>query len=279
MSDLQDRPTLAVIGSMELFSRGEFRILDECDLSVRDQTIRVYLVAGDGGNFWAITRSGGRRIFAHAIDYRANVDALLELGVHEIVSTAMVGSLRPSIAVGSLLLVDQFIDFTTLTPHTYFEDDLYRDFDFSDPYCSRLRAACAQAARTAKVGLASESSCYVGSDGPRFETAAEVRAFAMLGGDVVGMTGVAECICARELGLCFSTIAGVVNMAAGLNAGPLQGTDFIDRRNTLTAQLSQVIYHLPAVLQNIDPDVRCVTCRNAELLNQAAGVTGARQSS
>lgn len=261
MSDVSSSATLAVVGSMELFEKSGLNILAEREVAVRDTRIHAFLIATDSTTLWGITRSGGRQIFAHAVDYRANVDALLQLGVHDVVSTGMVGSLRPSIHVGSLMLVDQFIDFTTLTPHTYFEDDQYRDFDFSSPYCARLRQACSRAASHAGVDLVSDRACYVGSDGPRFETAAEVRAFAMLGGDVVGMTGVAECICARENGLCFATVVGVVNMGAGIGAAPLRGSDFLDDRAHILKRIGSLFARLPGALATQTPGQTCVACK------------------
>ncbi|MEF2074406.1 hypothetical protein [Consotaella aegiceratis] len=78
MSDI-DRPTLAVIGSMELLSNAGLRILDRRKIAARGKEVQALQIETEGGSFWGITRSGGEQIFAHAIDYRANVDALLHL--------------------------------------------------------------------------------------------------------------------------------------------------------------------------------------------------------
>ncbi len=272
MSDVSTAPSLAVIGSMELFERSTSSVLDRRRMLVRGREVQAMLIAAGGRAFWGISRSGGRRIFAHSIDYRANVDALVELGVRDVVSTGMVGSLRESIPVGSLLLADQFLDFTTLTPHTYFEDEQYRDFDFSFPYCSRLGDACAAAAANAAVSVGSQRICYVGSDGPRFETAAEVRAFGALGGDVVGMTGVAECICARERGLCFASLVGVVNMGAGLSHDRLHGVGFLQQRERLSAAMADDFASLPQALAALNTTSGCVLCTEASADDGSVGL-------
>ena len=157
----------------------------------------------------------------HRIDYRGQVEALRRLGVQRVAATAAVGSLRPDLAPGSLVVLDQFIDMTRRRPATWFEAESgATHVDFTEPYCPEVRSSLLAAA--ARLGVAvADGGCYVGVDGPRYETPAEVRAFRLLGGDVVGMTGLPEAVLAREAGLCYASVAVVTNLGAGLAPGPL----------------------------------------------------------
>ena len=159
----------------------------------------------------------GHKAPPHKINYKANVWALWSVGAESVLSTSAVGSLNRSMAPGDLVLVDQFIDLTRNRPNTFFDGGEFGlvHLDFTEPYCPSLRA------RIKSVGdkqgiVCHETGCYICVEGPRYETRAEIRAFSKLGADVVGMTNVPEVVLARELGLCYATIAMVTNWAAGL---------------------------------------------------------------
>src|SRR5690606_11331975 len=116
-----------------------------------------------------------------------------------------------------LVLVDQFLDFTKGRPATFFDGEGGRvvHLDMTDPYCPDVRCRLAEAA--AREGIrVHNGGVYLCAEGPRYETRAEIRAFRLLGADVVGMTGVPEVVLAREAGLCYASVALVTNMAAGL---------------------------------------------------------------
>jgi 5'-methylthioadenosine phosphorylase len=152
----------------------------------------------------------------HQIDYHANMEALVKLGVKKILATNAVGSLRSDLPPGTLLIPHDFIDFTRRRTLTYFVGSEWRHTDFSQPYSQVIRNAIMRAAEELDVPIVSRG-VYVGVDGPRFETPAEVRMFALVGGDVVGMTGVQEAIFAREAGLEYGSLCFVTNYAAGLS--------------------------------------------------------------
>ncbi|HLI48832.1 MAG TPA: MTAP family purine nucleoside phosphorylase [Chthonomonas sp.] len=157
----------------------------------------------------------------HQIDYRANIEALVELGVNKILATNAVGSLRSDLPPGTLLIPHDFIDFTRQRMLSYFVGSKWRHTDFSEPYSQLIRNAITRAAEDLDVPVVSRG-VYVGVDGPRFETPAEVRMFALVGGDVVGMTGVQEAIFAREAGIEYGTLCFVTNYAAGLSLEPIE---------------------------------------------------------
>lgn len=190
-----------------------------------------------------LRNSSGRPVPPHALDYRANIEALVRAGVRRVVSTAMAGSLRRSIPTGSMLVLDQFIDFTRDRRSTYFTGSEFGHADMTEPYCPALRGLMIRSAETVGVAVA-PGGCYVSVSGPRFETRAEVRMFAQLGGDVVGFTNVTDCVLAREAGLCFATFAGVVNLGAGLSDGDMRAKHWRAARRIHAARFTEIVTEL-----------------------------------
>ncbi len=160
----------------------------------------------------------------HQIDYRANIAALVELDVRYLFASNAVGSLRTDLVPGTLVLYDDFIDFTRQRPLTYFhEGDKWDHIDFSVPYSPHLREAVLTAAAQLNLAVVPNAT-YLCCDGPRFESPAEVRLFGRWGADVVGMTGLPEAIFAREAGIEYAGLGIVTNLGAGLMPGPIEHT-------------------------------------------------------
>lgn len=159
-------------------------------------------------------------IAPHRINYRANMAALRELGVENVLASAAVGSLNKTMAPGELALPTQFIDFTHGREGTFFDGEEVRHQDMTEPYCPSLREALVNCA-LAKGLVVHPEAVYVCTQGPRFETPAEIEMFRRAGGDLVGMTGVPEVVLARELGLCYASLALIANWAAGIGEGPV----------------------------------------------------------
>jgi 5'-deoxy-5'-methylthioadenosine phosphorylase len=158
----------------------------------------------------------------HAINYRANLWALKQAGVTDVIAVNAVGAIRTGLQDASLIVPDQIIDYTYGRLHTFFGDTQQpvRHVDFSQPYCEKLRARLIEGAKRAGIEPA-ENGTYGATQGPRFETAAEIRRLERDGADIVGMTGMPEAGLARELGLCYACIAIVVNAAAGKAPGAI----------------------------------------------------------
>ncbi len=153
----------------------------------------------------------------HRINYRANMKALAMLGVEAALAVYAVGSIHPDIPPKSLVALDDFLDFTTGRISTFYEggNTGVAHTIMSPPYCATLRAQLL--AHAPQFGLRLRSTgTYVCTNGPRFETPGEIRAYAKLGGDVVGMTGAQEATLARELGIHFAAVAISINWAAGM---------------------------------------------------------------
>ncbi len=153
----------------------------------------------------------------HRVNYRANIKALEMMGVRYALAAYAVGSINREIPPLSLVALDDLIDFTWGRESTYFEGGSARvhHVDMSEPYCPRLREALLELAPEMELPLRPHGT-YVATNGPRLETPAEIRMFAQLGGDVVGMTAFPECVLAKELGICLAGVGFSVNWAAGI---------------------------------------------------------------
>ena len=206
-------------------------------------TVEAFVGGHAGVEVAFLPRHGrGHSLPPHRIPYRANLWALRALGVRACLATAACGSLRADLAPGGLALCDQFLDFTRSRASTFFDgqDGQVHHADMTDPYCPRLRAALAVEARGLGIGLV-EQATYVCTEGPRFETPAEIRAYARLGGDLVGMTGVPEVVLAREAGLCYASVAVVTNFAAGLAGRPLTHAEVVEAMGQATAGVRRLL--------------------------------------
>ncbi|MES0884530.1 MTAP family purine nucleoside phosphorylase [Roseibium sp. SCP14] len=192
-----------------------------------------------GSEFFQISR-GKSNLAAHAINHRANIAALKQIGVTHIIGSAMVGSLHTGLGRSDLVLADQFLDFSKRTTVDFFEDQKFRDFDFTNPFSDYLRGTIASAAKELGHSLR-RRGCYVGVDGPRFETAAEVRMYAQLGGDIIGMTIIPECTMSKQVGMEYAVIAGVVNPGAGLSPHAIIADQLLDARDRHLARISEII--------------------------------------
>ncbi len=168
----------------------------------------------DGGYYFLPRHGPGHTVPPHMINYRANLAALEKLGVKRVLATSAVGSMKPSFGVGRIGLVDQFLDFTKRRNETFFSEEVAHT-DMTNPYSVGLNRALADVGSHLGIRL-SRGLVYVCAEGPRFETAAEIRMFRKLGGDVVGMTGVPEVVLANEKGMEYASVVIATNWAAGM---------------------------------------------------------------
>ena len=204
-------PSIAVIagtGVAEHFEVGP-------RISLRTRFGRAVAFESKTGGFYLLPRHGpGHTVPPHMINYRANAVGLRSLGVKDVIATSAVGSMNPVFKVGALGIAEQFLDFTRGREFTLFDDQIVHT-DMTEPYNRELNARIAKASAAAGVRIKGGLT-YVSVEGPRFETAAEIRMFRSLGGDVVGMTGVPEVVMMREAGMRYSAIVIATNWAAGI---------------------------------------------------------------
>lgn len=160
----------------------------------------------------------GHKIPPHLINYRANLWALKQAGVTEVIAIAAVGGVADWFAPGDVAVPDDAIDYTYGREHTYSDGrkgSELKHVEFTQPYSPELRAALMRGAKAAKVKLAGEGVMGV-TQGPRLESRAEIRRMRRDGCDMVGMTSLPEAALARELGLNYACLALSVNWAAGV---------------------------------------------------------------
>ena len=177
----------------------------------------------DGASVIFMPRHGAAHtIPPHRVNYRANLWAMQRVGVERVVGVAAVGGITPPMAPGVLCVPDQVIDYTWGREHTLFEADLasVTHIDFTEPYCESLRRELLRAAVATDVSV-HDGGTYAATQGPRLESAAEIARLERDGCDIVGMTGMPEASLARELGLCYASLALSVNWAAGKTEGPI----------------------------------------------------------
>ena len=197
----------------------------EVDILKSDTTAEIVFLARHGR---------GHDVPPHLINYRANMMALSLLGVDEVYATCAVGSMREAFGVGEVVLLKDFMDFTKSRIQTFFDGSNHGVKDcrgdvkcgvahatMSSPYCLELCQAFRDEAGKTGILLKGEA-VYVCTEGPRFETAAEIAMYSHLGGDVVGMTNVPECVLAKELGMCYSAVGIVTNWCTGIHPGTIE---------------------------------------------------------
>lgn len=216
----EQRPDIGIIGGS-----GFYTFIDDPEL------IEVETPYGRPSAPLAIGTVGGRRVAfvprhgdkhqfpPHLVNYRANLWALRSLGVRQVLGPCAVGSLKTELGPGTFVVPDQVVDRTWGRAHTVYDvEGPVVHVSFADPYCPRGRQAMLDSA-TSDSGALTDGGTLVVINGPRFSSRAESQWHAAAGWSVVGMTGVPESSVARELAMCYSTLAMVTDHDAGVEAG------------------------------------------------------------
>lgn len=197
-------------------------------------------------------------ILPSQINYRANIHAFHQLGTERILSTSVCGSIVPEWGPGSLVLVDQFLNFTTGRADSFYPmNGSLAHVDMTDPYCPSLHAVLLDAARDLNLHLV-HGATYACFNGPRFESRAEIEMVRRLGGHLVGMTNYPECVLARELEICYATVGVVSNHAAGTGA-PLRADELIHALKPVEDVLPALFARTVQLL----PEHQACSCRRA----------------
>lgn len=222
-------PKVAVLGGSGFESISGVEIISRREIStpygVPSDSIVLARQAGIDLAF--LSRHGqGHSRAPHQVNYRANLWALADLGVEKVFSVNAVGGITEGLEPGHLAVPNQLIDYTWGREQSFNlrPEGGVQHIDFTYPYSSNLRTALIDALD--KLNLPYRGSGVYGcTQGPRLETAAEIRRLGADGVDIVGMTGMPEAALARELGLDYASLCLVVNRAAGLEAKPLTLSD------------------------------------------------------
>ncbi|HSW62437.1 MAG TPA: S-methyl-5'-thioadenosine phosphorylase [Dissulfurispiraceae bacterium] len=214
----------------------------------------------DGHEIFFLPRHGKKHtIPPHKINYRANISAFRRLGVTRILSIGAVGGMNEDWAPGTIVIPNQIIDMTHgARQGTFFDEGRVVHIDFSQPYCMQMRTAVlAQAAALGEPAV--DGGTYICTNGPRLESAAEIRFYKAIGAHVVGMTAMPEAALVREAEMCYAGICIVTNSAAGLKNENLTATEVIVAMNDASERLRLL---LRAILPAIHPERPCA-CGNA----------------
>lgn len=211
--------SIGIIGGTGLQSLKGFNELSRMNVSNQFGTASGPLinVSFNGTEIVFLARHGiPHSIPPHKVNYRANIFALKETGINNLISVNVVGGITDSMSPGTIVLPHQIIDYTYSREHTFFEKNLESvvHIDFTTPYCDTLRNQLIVIANSNKTELVPMAT-YGATQGPRLETAAEIRRLENDGCDIVGMTGMPEASLARELDINYASICLVVNWAAG----------------------------------------------------------------
>jgi 5'-methylthioadenosine phosphorylase len=175
----------------------------------------------------------------HKVNYRANIYALYKIGVERIMAINAVGAINTRFKPGDIVVPHDMVDFTKSRPTTFYDEAPVTHIDFSQPYCPEIRKLLIEKAE--KGGLAPwDGAVLVCTEGPRFESPAEIEMFRRLGFDVVGMTGAPEAVLARELEMCYATLCFVSNMAAGMQER-LTPSEVFEVSKKITPKVEQIL--------------------------------------
>jgi 5'-methylthioinosine phosphorylase len=236
-------PLVGIIGGSGLYDIPGLEITDSAKLtSPYGEPSDVYRIGKLSGKEVAfLPRHGSmHHIQPHRINYRANLWGFRELGVKKIISVGASGGISKSTRPGLLTLPDQIIDLTSGRASTFYDEDEVIHVDFTEPFCRDLRKYLLVAAQRSGVGIL-ESGVYVCVNGPRLETAAEIKTFSLWGADMVGMTAMPEASLARELEICFGGISVITNYAAGISESRLTATEVVETMQSATEKIKLLL--------------------------------------
>ena len=209
--------TVAILGGTGIYNLPRIDV-SEKKVSNEYGDAVIYEGQGDYSDVIFMTRHGADHSTPpHKVNYRANMKALKDRGVKRIMATYAVGSITTKYQVLDIAVLRDFLDFTSGREFSFF-DSIERGIghvEMSVPYCPVMSAKILELAGSHNL-KAHDGATYVATNGPRFESPAEIKFYQKMGGDVVGMTGCPEVYLAGELGMVMAAVALPINLAAGL---------------------------------------------------------------
>lgn len=200
----------------------------------------------NGTPFLFLPRHGRGHVHSPSdVPYRANIDAMKQLGVTDLVSISACGSFRHDLAPGDFVIVDQFIDRTKGRTSSFFGKGCVAHVSLAHPTCSDLRSLCAQAARDAGV-TTHEGGTYLAMEGPQFSTLAESKLYRDVWGcDVIGMTNMPEAKLAREAEMCYASVAMITDYDSWHpDHGEVDVTTIIETLKGNSARAKAMVSHI-----------------------------------
>ena len=205
--------TLAIIGGSGLYDVEEFkeRELIKLDTPWGEPSDLILKTNYNNKEIYFFPRHGrGHFISPSKINFRANIDALKQLGVTDIVSISAVGSLKENLSPGKFVIVDQFIDRTIARHKTFFDEDIVAHVSLAHPTSKGLMNACEEAIKKENIEY-QRGGTYVVIEGPQFSTLAESNLYRSWNVDVIGMTNMPEAKLAREAEIRYASVSMVTD--------------------------------------------------------------------
>ena len=204
---------LAIIGGSGLYDVEEFknRELLNTNTPWGNPSDKILKTKYNNKEVYFLPRHGrGHFINPSNINFRANIDALKQLGATDIVSISAVGSLKENLPPGKFVIVDQFIDRTFARNKTFFEDEIVAHVSMAHPTSTGLMNACEDAIKKEKIDY-QRGGTYVVMEGPQFSTLSESNLYRSWQADVIGMTNMPEAKLAREAEIRYASVSMVTD--------------------------------------------------------------------
>lgn len=203
---------------------------------------------------------------SHLVNFRANLWGMRELGVTQVVSQNAIGSCNPHVRPGDFMVPDDAMDFTKNRVRSFFENDsCWVRVDMMEPFCGSLRKLLLDACAAERISV-HPSGTFVCTEGPRFETPAEIRFYGSIGGDIIGTPLFPEVVLAKEAGMCYASLSIVINMGTGLGPAIYQSGDdglmTVYERTDMEQKVENILRYVAGHL----PEKR--TCKCPEILEK-----------
>jgi len=252
---------LGIIGGSGIYELEGIKVLEEVELKTPfgEPSSPIVVAEVEGKKVAFLARHGrGHKYPPHLVPYRANLWAFREIGVNRVLGIGAVGGINKLLLPGDFVVIDDFLDFTKSRKSTFYEgmyspsvegrDEVARllnekkvvHIDLSQAYCPQMRETLIKVLEE-KGFRHHKKGVYACTEGPRFETPAEIKMLEKLGADVVGMTGYPEVVLARELTMCYASLCVVANPAAGIAGYRLTSEEVINLMKEKEEEIKEVI--------------------------------------
>lgn len=196
----------------------------------------------------------------HKVPYKANLWAMKEVGVKQIIAPSACGSLQPEIKPGDFVICDSFVDRTRKREDTFYEGPDIAHMHCGEPYCDSLRKLAIRAGEEEKITMHSKGTVVV-IEGPRFSSKAESRWFTKQGWDIINMTQYPEVVLANELGMCYLNISLVTDYDSGLEIETSEATDIMKTFKANIENVKKIIFRM---LETMPAELECACLKKID---------------
>ncbi len=270
------KPTFGVIGgsrAYDLLAQNSFGTVRATNpvTTPFGESAPIHLFEKDGYSYRFLSRHGeeGYEVTAPFVNYRANIWAMAELGIKQIISWSQPGSLNQRLNPGDLVIPDDIIDSSTKRESTYYKNSGLGFIRMSNPFCPEIREELITALYSAGNCDYHNDGVYLCTEGPRLETPAEIKMYRKWGADMVGMTLATEAFLARELEICYSSICLISNFAEGIKERSFKEGELFegmlreDEKNKVERSITLLPEILETTLQKLSGAKRTCDCGKA----------------